>query len=106
MRRAIVVTLVLVCAACSLSSEDNFIQGARKDPCDNSIPVCSYTAGCRLTEGENYFEGAFPGFHSFVVPTACSEPSFAAAAGMLISLLPLPRASSGSSAIGNTSRCP
>ena len=70
MRRLIVGTLLLVCAACSLSSEDNFIQGARKDPCDNSIPVCSYTAGCRLTEGENYVEGAFPGFRNFVVPTA------------------------------------
>lgn len=70
MRRAIAISLLLVVTACSLSSEDGFIQGSRKDPCDNSIPVCSYTAGCRLTEGENYFEGAFPGFHSFVVPTA------------------------------------
>jgi hypothetical protein len=70
MMRTFVVTLLLAGAACSLSSEDGFIQGARKDPCDNSIPVCQYTAGCRLTEGENYVEGAFPGFHTYVAPTA------------------------------------
>ncbi len=61
---------ILMLQACSLSSEDTFIQGARKDPCDNAIPVCSYTAGCRLTEGENYIEGSLPGYRSFIVPTA------------------------------------
>ncbi|MFH1810115.1 MAG: hypothetical protein ABIJ09_15315 [Pseudomonadota bacterium] len=71
MKRIVVVSCVLgLLAACSLSSEDGFIQGARKDPCDNAIPVCSYTAGCRLVENENYIEAAFPGFLSFIVPTA------------------------------------
>lgn len=70
MRRALSTALLLVVAACSLSSEDGFIQGARKDPCDSSIPVCSTTAGCRMTEGENYLEGVFPGTKNVVVPTS------------------------------------
>jgi len=57
-------------AGCSLSSEDSFIQGARRDPCDNAVPVCSYTAGCRLAEGDNYMEAAFPGYYNVIVPTA------------------------------------
>lgn len=62
--------LAVLLVGCTFSSEDTFIQGARLDPCDNAIPVCSYTAGCRLTEGENYIEGKFPGYKSFIVPTA------------------------------------
>lgn len=70
MRGAAACTLAAALAAgCSFSSTDSFIQGANYDPCDNAIPVCSYTAGCRLTEGENYIEGSFPGYTSFIVPT-------------------------------------
>lgn len=67
-RFAALLTVVLM-GSCSFSSEDTFVQGARFDPCDNAIPVCSYTAGCRLTEGDNYIEANLPGYHSFIVPT-------------------------------------
>ncbi len=73
MRTSVFATLLALAAtsaSCSLSSEDTFTQGAKKDPCDNAIPVCSYTAGCRMIEGENYIEGTFPGYRSFIVPTS------------------------------------
>jgi hypothetical protein len=66
-KRPLVVLLAMT--ACGLSSEDSFIGTARKDPCDQSVPVCSTTAGCRLVEDENYTEFKVPGYRSFVVNT-------------------------------------
>lgn len=57
-------------SGCSFGSEATFTAGAVFNACDNSIPVCNTTAGCKLIEEDSYIEGAFPGFKQFIVPTA------------------------------------
>ena len=66
MKRALPLLLV---AACALSSEESFTGRARLDACDGAVPVCSTTAGCRLSMGENYARVVVPGYRAFVVNT-------------------------------------
>ncbi|MBI5498412.1 MAG: hypothetical protein HY904_25650 [Deltaproteobacteria bacterium] len=60
---------LLVLSACQLGAEEQFIGTARLDECDSAVPVCSSTAGCRLSEGDNYVLVRVPGYRSFVVNT-------------------------------------
>ena len=57
-------------SGCDFGSEAAFIDGRSLDRCNQSIPVCSTTAGCRLVEEDQYLEGRFPGFRQMIVPTA------------------------------------
>lgn len=56
-------------AGCALGAEDQFIGKAHRDDCDQAVPVCSITAGCRMAEDENYTEFKVPGYRNFVVNT-------------------------------------
>jgi hypothetical protein len=66
---ALVVGLLVASSGCSFGSEAAFIGGATRDECENELPVCNATAGCKLTEELGYIDGQFPGFRSFIVPT-------------------------------------
>jgi hypothetical protein len=60
---------VVVASGCGFGSEAAFIGQSSLDTCDDEIPVCNDTAGCKLVEEEGYLEGKFPGRRSFIVPT-------------------------------------
>ena len=66
---ALAVALSLAPAACGFGSEAAFVGSAQLDTCDNELPVCNTTAGCKLVEEEGYIEGTFPGQRSLIVPT-------------------------------------
>ncbi len=75
MRRcvALFLTACLGCpilTSCNFGSEAAFIGTALQLRCDDEIPICNTTAGCKLVEEENYLEGSFPGQQFLVVPTA------------------------------------
>lgn len=53
-------------------SAENFVAGAVLDPCLESLPICTTTAGCVLDEDE-YLEGDFPGFISFIANASPGE---------------------------------
>ena len=49
-------------------ASDQFKSGRLLDPCNNSWPVCTTTAGCFV--GDSYYlEGQFPGTRRFIVRT-------------------------------------
>ena len=64
------VVTALGLGGCNFGSEAAFIDGRSLDRCNQSIPVCATTAGCRLVEEDQYLEGRFPGFRQMIVPTA------------------------------------
>lgn len=70
LRLAILALALPGVAACSFGAEATFTNGAVLNACDNSIPVCNTTAGCKLVEEDAYVEGVFPGFKQVIVPTA------------------------------------
>jgi hypothetical protein len=57
-------------SGCQFGTEATFIGHRALDTCDLELPVCNTTAGCKLTEEEDYLEGEFPGQRSLIVPTA------------------------------------
>ena len=63
-------SIAAVTAGCQFGSEGTFVGHRALDACDLELPVCNTTAGCKLTEEEDYLEGEFPGQRSLIVPTA------------------------------------
>jgi hypothetical protein len=61
--------VVLFVAGCDFGSEAAFIGKATLSECDDEIPVCNTTAGCKLVQDTQYLEGTFPGQRQFIVPT-------------------------------------
>lgn len=55
--------------ACNFGSEASFIDTATLSQCDDEIPVCNTTAGCKMVEEDTYLEGSFPGQRFMIVPT-------------------------------------
>jgi hypothetical protein len=64
-----VVAVVVGSAGCGIGSEAAFIGTAALSDCDDELPACNTTAGCKMVEEDNYLEGKFPGQRSFLVPT-------------------------------------
>jgi hypothetical protein len=62
-------TLSILAAGCNLGSEAAFIGSATLDECNDELPICNTTAGCKMVEEESYLEGSFEGQRSFIVPT-------------------------------------
>jgi hypothetical protein len=56
-------------SACSFGSEAAFIGTSSLVMCDDEIPVCNDSAGCKLVEEESHLEGRFPGQRTFIVPS-------------------------------------
>lgn len=56
-------------SACSFGSEAAFIGTSSLVMCDDEIPVCNDSAGCKLVEEESHLEGHFPGQRTFIVPS-------------------------------------
>lgn len=67
----LLVFLILLSASsgCSFGSEAAFIGTSSLVMCDDEIPVCNDSAGCKLVEEESHLEGKFPGQRAFIVPT-------------------------------------
>jgi hypothetical protein len=72
MSRALLLTAALLVgtSGCTFGAEAAFAAGAEFNTCDQAIPVCNTTAGCKMVEENTYIEGAFPGFRQMIVPTA------------------------------------
>src|SRR5688500_9669045 len=67
---ALVSSLTVASAsACGFGSEAAFIGESQLSTCDDEIPVCNDSAGCKLVEEESHLEGIFPGQRAFIVPT-------------------------------------
>ncbi len=60
---------LLLTLGCSFGSEAAFIGTSSLVLCDDEIPVCNDSAGCKLVEEESHLEGHFPGQRTFIVPT-------------------------------------
>lgn len=70
--RLLRLSLLLVAASaagCSFGSEAAFVGTSSLVMCDDEIPVCNDSAGCKLVEEESHLEGKFPGQRTFIVPT-------------------------------------
>ena len=66
---AAVASVALSSAGCNFGSEASFIDTATLSQCDDEIPVCNTTAGCKMVEEDTYLEGSFPGQRFMIVPT-------------------------------------
>jgi hypothetical protein len=68
-RIAIFIVFAALLSRCSDPVEE-FKGGRLLDPCNNSVPVCTTSAGCSLGDGnDRYLEGRFPGPRRFSVRT-------------------------------------
>ncbi|HEY4221057.1 MAG TPA: hypothetical protein VGO62_06935 [Myxococcota bacterium] len=65
----LVIGAAAMCSGCDFGSEAAFIDKATLSQCDDEIPVCQTTAGCKMVEEDSYLEGSFPGQRLFIVPT-------------------------------------
>ena len=61
--------VAMLASSCNFGSEAAFIGTSSLIMCDDEIPVCNDSAGCKLVEEESHLEGKFPGQRSFIVPT-------------------------------------
>jgi hypothetical protein len=56
--------------SCAVGVEGAFVGSRAQLECEDELPVCNTTAGCKMIEEDHVLSGTFPGRRALLVPTA------------------------------------